>query len=87
MPVIAWNSNLTNVDISDQDLHTDAELAYSTLNLTNVNSRYCGVYTCSVMDNFTSLPSTGNTTVTVNTGTIAQPSLHIPAGATHSVAH
>ena len=69
MPVITWNSNLTNVDISDQDLHTDAELAYSTLNLINVNSRYCGVYTCSAMDNFTGLPSIGNTTVTVNTGT------------------
>ena len=68
MPVIIWSTNLTNVDISDQSLHTDAELAYSTLNLTDVSARYCGVYVCSAMDDFTGLPSTGNSTVSVNTG-------------------
>ena len=68
MPVIIWSTNLTNVDISDQSLHTDTELAYSILSLTDVSARYCGVYICSAMDNFTGLPSTGNATVNVNTG-------------------
>ena len=69
MPIITWSSNLTNVDISGQSLYTDAELAYSILNLTNVNSRYCGVYACTAMDSFTGLPSTANAVVEVNTGT------------------
>ena len=49
--------------------YTDAEVAYFTLNLANVTSRYCGVYICSAMDNFTGLPSTGNAIVCVDTKT------------------
>ena len=69
MPAITWSTTLADVDVSDQTLHTDGEFAYSTLNLTDVDSRYCGVYMCSAMDDFAGLPSTGNTTVLVNTGT------------------
>lgn len=70
MPVIVWSTNLTYVDISDQNLHTDAEFAFSTLNLADVDSRYCGMYICSAMDKFTGLPSKRNVTVTVKTGTL-----------------
>ena len=68
MPAITWSTNLTNVDISDQSLNTDAEFAYSALNLVDVSARHCGVYICSAMDNFTGQPSIGNATVSVNTG-------------------
>lgn len=70
MPLIRWDTDLDHVDISDQTVLSSGESAYSNLTLSNVNSSYCGIYTCSAMDRFTGLPSTGSATAIVNTGKV-----------------
>lgn len=67
-PIIRWDTELNNVDVSDQTMLTTGVFAYSNLNLDDVNSSYCGIYFCSAMDQFTGLPSTGNATAIVHTG-------------------
>lgn len=68
MPVIRWDADLDNVDLSDQTMLSSGVSAYSNLNLSDVNASYCGVYICSAMDRYTGLPTTGNASVVVNIG-------------------
>jgi hypothetical protein len=70
MPQLTWSTDLSNVDTSAQSLHIGENSANLTLSLSNVNSSSCGEYSCSAMDRFTGLPSSGNATVIVDTGTL-----------------
>lgn len=73
MPSITWTTPLSDVDISNVNVTVvgGGRNSQATLILDSVNSSYCGTYTCSVMDQFTGVPSTADTTVDVLTGKIA----------------
>ncbi|SMN01517.1 hypothetical protein SPONN_2549 [uncultured Candidatus Thioglobus sp.] len=79
VPWIRWDTELINADVTDQSMFTSGVLAYSNLNLNDVNSSFCGVYICSAMDRFTGLPSTGNVTAIVNTGMFQMGNLGLPS--------
>ena len=68
VPMLEWSTTLSGVDIIDQSFHMIAEFAYLELHLSNLDSSNCGGYTCSAMDQFTGLPSIGETIVNITTG-------------------
>ena len=66
MPVITWSSGLTGVDLSAQSYQVRGTVTWeSVLNLTNLNSSYCGSYTCSASDSRVAQPTTANAQVQV----------------------
>ena len=66
MPVITWSSGLTGVNLSAQSYQVrDAVTWESVLNLTNLNSSYCGSYTCSAGDSRVAQLTTANAQVQV----------------------
>ena len=72
MPLITWTTPLSDVDISHVSMTVvgGGRNSQAALILDSVNSSYCGTYTCSVVDQFTGVPSTADTTVDVLTGKI-----------------
>ena len=69
MARITWTVDPERVDLANQNITIIGEDVVSELHLGNVNSSHCGVYSCSGTDRYTSIPSTENSTVLVNTGT------------------
>ena len=65
---ISWSTEIDEVNISNQRVIRSDEVFVSELILTNVSSRFCGLYSCSATDRFTPLPSTRNTNVEINIG-------------------
>lgn len=70
MANISWSTEIDGVDISNQSIVRKEEVIVSELLLTDVNFRFCGVYSCSATDRFTQLPSTTSTYVEINTGNV-----------------
>lgn len=71
MPIFTWSTNLNDVNITTQDisiLSDTSETMIATLYLNNVNSKYCGLYICSVMDIYTGQPSSETGTAVVEIG-------------------
>ena len=65
-PTLTWTSELSNVDLSGQNSQEiDGVYLESVLNIANVDSRYCGNYTCSANDDRIAQPVTGTASVQV----------------------
>lgn len=68
MPVFTWSTNLNDVDITTQDTSNASVTINRHLYLNAVNSKYCGLYICSVSDIYTGQPSIQAGTAVVEIG-------------------
>ena len=66
MPTLKWMTGPAGVDLSDQNSQDVGDVHFeAVLNLTNVDSRHCGDYTCSAIDDHIANTVTGGAEVQV----------------------
>lgn len=63
-PSLTWSTRLA-IDSFQQTMNTNQVQYTSTLNLTRVDSSYCGAYTCTAIDSFIAQASTDTAIVDV----------------------
>ena len=66
MPTLTWTTDLSNVDMSAQTSSRLGDTRFeSRLTIMNINSSYCGEFSCTGSDINTAQPSTASTRVDV----------------------
>ena len=61
---VEWSTTASSADISNQEANDFGNIVSEILSLVNVDSGYCGVYTCTITDS-DMMPVSASTTISV----------------------